>query len=102
MLTRARAQVSERLPEAGSPGVRAKLVALLQAAARGIGANPTAAPADVLLFVHGVLETGMAAEEDAALRARAAAEAVGQATIGAQPLLWCSCAWRLASLERLF
>ena len=64
--------------------MRAKLVALLQAAARGVSANPTATPADVVLFVHGVLEAGVAAEEEAAAQAGAAAEAVGQAP-GAQP-----------------
>ena len=82
MLLHTRAQVSERLPEASNPGVRTKLAGLLQAAARGISANPTATPADIILFVHGVLETGIAAEEKAAAQARAAAEAVGQATGG--------------------
>lgn len=53
------AQVRDRLPEAGDPRVRNKLAALLQHAARGVAANPTAAPADLLLFCHGVLEDGV-------------------------------------------
>ena len=53
------AQVRNRLPEAGDPRVRNKLAALLQHAARGVAANPTAAPADLLLFCHGVLEDGV-------------------------------------------
>jgi hypothetical protein len=52
------AQVRKRLPEAGDPRVRNKLAALLQHAARGVAANPTAVPADLLLFCHGVLEDG--------------------------------------------
>lgn len=52
-------QVRDRLPEAGDPKIRNKLAALLQHAARGVAANPTAAPADLLLFCHGVLTDGM-------------------------------------------
>jgi hypothetical protein len=52
------AQVRNRLPEAGDPRVRNRLAALLQHAARGVAANPTASPPDLLLFCHGVLEDG--------------------------------------------
>ncbi len=59
--------------------MRTKLASLLAAAARGIGANPTAGAADLLVFVHGVLDAGLAAEEAAAEAAKAAAETAGQA-----------------------
>lgn len=51
-------QVRRRLSGAGEPRVRNKLVALLQHAARGVAQNPTASPADVLLFCHSVLSDG--------------------------------------------
>ena len=72
-------QVIQRLQGASSPAMRTKLAELLAAAARGIGANPTAGAADLLVFVHGVLHNGLAAEEAAAAAAQAAAEAAGQA-----------------------
>ena len=51
-------QVRRRLPEAGDPKVRNKLAALLQHASQGVAQNPTAGPADVLLFCHSVLSDG--------------------------------------------
>ena len=51
-------QVRRWLSSAGEPKVRNKLEALLQHAARGVAQNPTASPADVLLFCHSVLSDG--------------------------------------------
>lgn len=69
------AQVVGRLGEASNPKVRAKLQQLLQAAAQGVLANASVSPADLLIFVYGILEAGIAAEEAAQLALQAAAEA---------------------------
>jgi len=50
--------VRRRLPEASDLKIRNKLAAMLQHAARGVSANSTAGPADVLLFCHSVLTDG--------------------------------------------
>ena len=71
------AQVMGRLGEASNPKVRAKLQQLLQAAAQGVLANASVSPADLLIFVHGILEAGIAAEEAAQSAVQAAAEAPG-------------------------
>ncbi len=70
--------VKVRLHEAGTPKVRAKLSQLLQFAARGVQANATAGPHELLLFVHSTLEEGLAAEEAARERAKQAAGAAVQ------------------------
>lgn len=69
------AQVRNRLGEANDPKVRNKLTQLLQYAARGVQANPSATVEDVLVFVHAVLSDGLQAEEAARARAQAAAQA---------------------------
>ncbi len=48
--------VRSRLPAAGAAAVRNKLTALLQAAGRGVAANPTARPAPLLTWIHSTLE----------------------------------------------
>lgn len=68
-------QVRNRLGEANDPKVRNKLTQLLQYAARGVQANPSATVEDVLVFVHAVLSDGLQAEEAARARAQAAAQA---------------------------
>lgn len=80
-------QVVGRLPEASSPKVRAKLQQLLQAAVQGVLANDSVSPSDLLLFIHGVLEAGIAAEEAAQAAAQAAAEAPGGASVSDTPSL---------------
>ncbi|KAK9818396.1 hypothetical protein WJX72_012002 [[Myrmecia] bisecta] len=67
--------VRVHLGEASNPKIRAKLAQMLQSAVRGIQANPSAGPEDVLVFVHSALEGGLAAEEDAQAAARQKAEA---------------------------
>ena len=69
--------VRSHLAEASQPKVHNKLSRLLQHASRGILANPTAQPQDLMIFVHGVLEGGLAQEE----AAREAAEAEATAAI---------------------
>lgn len=69
--------VRTHLPDASQPKVYNKLASLLQHASRGILANPTAQPQDLMTFVHGILEGGLAQEE----AAREAAEAEATAAI---------------------
>lgn len=51
-------QVRRRLSSASDSKTRNKLGAMLQHAARGVAQNPTATPADVLLFCHSILFDG--------------------------------------------
>lgn len=69
--------VRTHLSEASQPKVYNKLSSLLQHASRGIMANPTAQPQDLMVFVHGVLEGGLAQEE----AAREAAESEATAAV---------------------
>ena len=69
--------VRTHLSDASQPKVYNKLSSLLQHASRGILANPTAQPQDLMVFVHGVLEGGLAQEE----AAREAAEAEATAAV---------------------
>ena len=81
--------VRTHLAEASQPKVYNKLSSLLQHASRGILANPTAQPQDLMIFVHGVLEGGLAQEE----AAREAAEAEATAAIrmpGMPPIHQCA------------
>jgi len=66
-----------RLGEASKPKVRAKLQQLLQAAVQGVLANDSVSPSDLLVFIHGVLEAGIGAEEAAQTAVHADAEAPG-------------------------
>ena len=59
--------------------MRAKLQQLLQAAVQGVLANDSVSPSDLLVFIHGVLEAGIAAEEAAQTAVHADAEAPGDA-----------------------
>ena len=91
------AQVVGRLGEASNPKVRAKLHQLLQAAVQGVLANDSVSPSDLLLFIHGVLEAGIAAEEAAQTAVQAAAEAPGAAPVVCLPKIICSwCRLRVA------
>lgn len=67
--------VRRRLAHASDAKLRNKLGALLQHAARGIAQNPTAVPADVLLFCFTILSDGLQSEEDAIASSSAAATA---------------------------
>lgn len=69
--------VRTHLSDASQPKVYNKLSSLLQHASRGILANPTAQPQDLMVFVHGVLAGGLAQEE----AAREAAEAEATAAV---------------------
>lgn len=69
--------VRTHLSDASQPKVYNKLSNLLQHASRGILGNPTAQPQDLMVFVHGVLEGGLAQEE----AAREAAEAEATAAV---------------------
>ncbi|KAG2487780.1 hypothetical protein HYH03_013624 [Edaphochlamys debaryana] len=64
--------VTDRLHQAGQPSVRAKLVRLLQFAARGLRTNPTAGPKQVMELVVGVMEGCLTREEAARAAAKAA------------------------------
>ncbi len=46
---------------------------------QGVAVNPTVTTADLLVFVHGAMDSGLAAEEAARAAAAAAVEAAGQA-----------------------
>lgn len=48
--------VRDRLPSASAPSVRNKISSLLQYAARGVHANPTARPVPLAIWVHGALQ----------------------------------------------
>ena len=65
------AVVHSHLGEASHPKTRTKVVALLHHAGRGFAANPSAGPQDLMVFVHSVLEPGLAAEEAARQLAQA-------------------------------
>ena len=65
--------VHSHLGEASHPKTRTKVVALLHHAGRGFAANPSAGPQDLMVFVHSVLEPGLAAEEAARQLAQAEA-----------------------------
>ena len=65
--------VHGHLGEASHPKTRIKVVALLHHAGRGFAANPSAAPQDLMVFVHSLLEPGLAAEEAARQLAQAEA-----------------------------
>ena len=67
------ALVHSHLGEASHPKTRTKVVALLHHAGRGFAANPSAGPQDLMVFVHSVLEPGLAAEEAARQLAQAEA-----------------------------
>ncbi|KAL6760906.1 armadillo-type protein [Haematococcus lacustris] len=67
--------VRHHLPSASSPSVRNKLSQLLQHAARGLHANPTARAQPLAVWVHATLSGGLAREEAARAQAKAAVEA---------------------------
>ena len=69
------APVRAHLADVGQPKVASKLTSLLQHASRGIQANSTADPQDLMTFIHGVLEGGLAQEEAAREAAQAEATA---------------------------
>lgn len=69
------AAVRKHLPDASQPKVYNKLSVLLQHASRGIHANATASPQDLMVFIHGVLDGGLAGEEAAREAAQAEATA---------------------------
>ncbi|KAL0018407.1 hypothetical protein WJX79_009395 [Trebouxia sp. C0005] len=69
------AAVCKHLPDASQPKVYNKLSVLLQHASRGIHANATASPQDLMIFIHGVLDGGLAGEETAREAAQAEATA---------------------------
>ncbi len=69
------AAVHKHLPDASQPKVYNKLSVLLQHASRGIHANATASPQDLMVFIHGVLDGGLAGEEAAREAAQAEATA---------------------------
>ena len=71
------APVRTHLLDASQPKVYNKLAVLLQHASRGIQANKTATPQDLMTFIHGVLEGGLSQEE----AAREAAEAEATAAV---------------------
>ena len=55
--------VRDKLHLASSPTVKNKLSQLLQFAARGVRENPTAAAEPLMIWVHGALKEGLAADE---------------------------------------
>ncbi|KAK9840687.1 hypothetical protein WJX84_003409, partial [Apatococcus fuscideae] len=67
------APVRARLAEGPKPKARKQLESLLQHAVRGITTNPTATLEDLLVFVHGTLQHGLAAEARSLELSRAAA-----------------------------
>jgi hypothetical protein len=69
------ALVREKLPAASSPVIRGKLSQLLQHAARGVAANPTATGAELASFLGALLEGCVAREEAARARAKEAVAA---------------------------
>ena len=69
------AAVRKHLADASQPKVYNKLSVLLQHASRGIHANATASPQDLMVFIHGVLDGGLAGEEAAREAAQAEATA---------------------------
>ncbi|KAL0035339.1 hypothetical protein WJX77_001780 [Trebouxia sp. C0004] len=79
------AAVRKHLPDASQPKVYNKLSVLLQHASRGIHANATASPQDLMIFIHGVLDGGLAGEE--AAREAAQAEAIAAVHTSSQDAL---------------
>lgn len=80
--------VCQHLHEASKPKIRTKLTLLLQHASRGALTNVTAKPKDFCEFVYAVVNAGIAAEEAARDKAKAAS---GAATDSAtSPLLMSS------------
>ncbi|GIL90429.1 hypothetical protein Vretifemale_18038, partial [Volvox reticuliferus] len=77
--------VTDRLHLAGQPSVRAKLVQLLQFAARGIRANPTAGPKQIMALVVGIMDGCLTREEAARARAKAAVGPAVSAAAGLAP-----------------
>ncbi|PRW58885.1 small subunit processome component 20-like protein [Chlorella sorokiniana] len=67
--------VQSRLGEASQPKTRTKLAQLLQHAARGVLGNPTATAEDICMFFFATADSGLAAEEAARDKAKAAAGA---------------------------
>ena len=87
--------VRTHLVEASQPRVYNKLSSLLQHASRGILANPTAQHQDLMVFVHGVLEGGLAQEE----AAQEAAEAEATAAVRGKPAHSSACLGLLCAQE---
>ena len=85
------APVRTHLADASQPKVYNQLANLLQHASRGISANPTATPQDVMVFIHGVLEGGLAQEEAARQLAEAEATAAVHVADGAGWWPWVVC-----------
>jgi hypothetical protein len=85
--------VREKLPAASGPAVRGKLQQLLQHAARGVAANPSAGGAALAEFLRALLEGCVGREEAARARAKAAVTAANSvAPKGAPPLVGpCAC-----------
>ena len=82
--------MQSRLAEASLPKTRGKLATLLVHAARGVLANPTATPDDLCMFFFATADSGLAAEEAARDKAKAAAGAAvpsGGAAHGARAAL---------------
>ncbi|GIL61502.1 hypothetical protein Vafri_15933, partial [Volvox africanus] len=79
--------VTDRLHLAGQPTVRAKLVQLLQFAARGVRVNPTAGPKQIMTLVVGIMEGCLYREEAARARAKAAVGPAFSAAAGLAPAL---------------
>jgi len=69
------ALVREKLPAASSPAVRGKLQQLLQHAARGVAANPSASAGALAAFLGELLEGCVGREEAARAKAKAAVAA---------------------------
>lgn len=69
------AAVRKHLADASQPKVYNKLSVLLQHASQGFHANATASPQDLMVFIHGVLDGGLAGEEAAREAAQAEATA---------------------------
>ena len=80
------AAVCKHLPDASQPKVYNKLSVLLQHASRGIHANATASPQDLMIFIHGVLDGGLAGEETAREAAQAEATAAVHTSSEYSPL----------------
>ncbi len=80
------AAVRKHLADASQPKVYNKLSVLLQHASRGIHANATASPQDLMIFIHGVLDGGLAGEEAAREAAQAEATAAVHTSSECSPL----------------
>ena len=82
--------MQSRLGEASHPKTRAKLATLLQHAQRGVLANPTATPRDLAMFVYATADAGLAAEEAAREKAKAASGAALGGAGGAGEIPYCA------------